>query len=634
MSKPKGDKKKADAIINDGVKFLDRGEIQRAKESFEHALSIYHDHPDALYNIGVLHVEELERKIESCEIDVGISDELLFAFQYFDRIIQLDTSRRGETTGFAYRSKANAILNCFVDLKGHPERSRLLRDAYICFEKCIQISQNSHDLDTIMFEFSQLKRIDMSDHIQLYGEEYPQGELQAFERICKSFESLSLVLNQTLQTAYSSGIDRDIIIYCAGTMCEFWEFVYGNAQLNTFKHLVGPQLHELLTKICSETWTISSLASLIADNEASMFALELFHAVAKWSVLNADLSTGVVALEALLENTKKSMHVILQSSTSTVDQCELLALMGDVLNDCHNLCSSVEGAPLASSVLWNLTIACRICCEQLHQRLSSRVTRPGWECEMTSADSAGTELLEAAGTFGIEEEMESCSGVPVQAELEPNGSLPQQLLTTAKGCYIAALCGHYQISMFSRGPLVSSSAASIGGSGGRGAGPGVGITESHTDGDDFNPAEVAFNLACVSWRLRQSGCCRDALAVALLGYAESLPAATFQATISDTGHPYDATLPPPPYSSSSSEACISSVASHEDDQTMTMPTNWDGSMSIAHRVEGELHSSPSSWGHTALIAQQQTLLREVMADEDLAGVQHEPWFTELFGVTI
>ncbi len=80
----KGAKKRADALINDGVKAMENGNSARAESIFTEALSICKDLPDSIYNLGVLILEDIDAKIEKNEM-FDHHGLMIKAFEKLDR---------------------------------------------------------------------------------------------------------------------------------------------------------------------------------------------------------------------------------------------------------------------------------------------------------------------------------------------------------------------------------------------------------------------------------------------------------------------------------------------------------------------------------------------------------------------
>jgi hypothetical protein len=527
----KADKKTADKAVDNGMDLLDDEKYTEAQQQFESALRVHPDSISAYYGMGLLQMSTIEGR-KTYESSSALKGDLATAFSHFDRVIQLDTSRRGETTGYAHRIKATAIATYLDILASENERPSLLQMANDHFEKAAGIMQGSKELDTVLFDYAELRIAVFDSKVSIYDKYLSRGNFDIswvaeISHLCRTSVDM---LASALNTPTSSGIDKNIISSTSEVLISYWDFI-------TNRHIEqrypGAAYATALSSDPTMMQSISELRSLAGKHILQGQALFEKDINAQLQLCQILLNLIVFDLRAnYVEEGVESGSMVASLRTSTLGIMELFT---QSLNSPAPTTSSTETwyaevtAQLASIadlmnslsefVLYHLATSppetaqiIELLGGELEQRLVVLMTQ------------LGTRILQTYPTMSSYIEgllMNNRTGIE-------SGGLDRRFASYARHLYDVALLGQQEVKVVSQvfrplsNPCTSQSAsmpqsvfsfveASMAGGGSSSSSSSSSSTPIlELDRLEF-VYEVAYNLACVERKLGHSESCRNAL---------------------------------------------------------------------------------------------------------------------------
>lgn len=372
-------RKQSDNLVADGIKLLskidyehlpeDESQIialhQQAEHKYQQALGQYHDHPEALYNLGVLMMEKLNLK-SSFHFKVEL---IKSAMLYASRVIELDTSGRGETAGLAHRSMALILVqHCHIccQLLQQSSWQEIFKKANYHIHEMRRILLTNKSVDAYIFEYCSLFKESFSTFLSCEHSPNPSSMSSSeFGMTMEVFSSSYNILSQNLLTEQVSGLDMDCIILQGEMISDIADYVIragkfvGNEVIAVHTHTKAEALllinrirdlsdgdtetNELIIDLIVAwfrlSFTFNSIENLEAFNACGQMYLSMVFSRLNLSTdpSNLLLLTELIAL--LADNVMQFWNIILGSSLLEECLCQLFTLFKSsiLLNNQENV---------------------------------------------------------------------------------------------------------------------------------------------------------------------------------------------------------------------------------------------------------------------------------------------------------
>jgi hypothetical protein len=351
------DKKKAIELLNNGLK--QKKKIDKIKYLLK-SLDINPTFLEAFYNLGIIYFECAEKLIK--DITTNNNNEMIDyikkGLEYLYKVILLDTSNRGEITGFCHIALANGFIDYRNIIINSTELMKIINidNKKTLYDKSLfhnneskRILQNDQELDTYIFNYGELLVNLFDDYIdsidlKLINDE---GNIKYYnDIILQSTLLLTSVLNTygaAIQTPYSSDIDTDILISKTEILIKYWDFqidlykYYNKNNCSDINYI--NQDHEnvlMITRLL-----ITSIINLSSndDNEILNLASDINDSLIIWLTRkynccnSIEIDKNIKSIDDDNNNKKKSYELI-QSTCEVLLQSRLASIV--IFENNHN----------------------------------------------------------------------------------------------------------------------------------------------------------------------------------------------------------------------------------------------------------------------------------------------------------
>lgn len=531
--------KQLGTLVNEGVRFQKEGEFVKAREIFDQVLALKPDQQDALYNMAVLALEEIEESEQDRPPgDLSFLAVIHESLNTLRGIITRDTSGRGEIAGMAHRTIAKTLFEYHVELSATmssaddasrfapavtadtDDCAKIIATAEHHFEKARTILHNSQDLDSIIFEHANLKKVQMGIFLSS-TDNLPPRQRQTLSSatatvvrtnaiLNKALDLLSAVsstIDDALQTPYSSDIDLDCFRLHTETLDEFWDwFLLPKSIEHLEQTMTNADIERVSRNALDRSVRVAlALTALTSDDDGEFLAHrgDLYQAILRFervkrvrgvsgSQVNANSSSSRSSctsgnIESLCCSLMRArLEAVLTRCASTarglVDLADSLAFIVSEAVFMPDLFAAFLPIDESGAAASGETVASSSCVGSSSSKKKEMMTTANG-CIQVALQLVNTMALSAGGEKGSDGK--SVLPVELQLSFSDTPSPAKLLLKIAKRCYEGA------ISLWKNGRM------------------------SREEYVEFDFDVAYYNLACVCWRLQDESGCHQALTVCL-----------------------------------------------------------------------------------------------------------------------